>query len=124
MMNDGSAEVFITKSDETVGHGAQWRSTSYMKQMTMIQTSGRGSIRVAVVDHGGNPSVMHDAKAMTVVGCASDLEVLEGLVQTVPVYEFLFGWFIGIANAMGCECDRRAGYLFSKSAPHSLCDQG
>lgn len=61
---------------------------------------GPGSVRSAVVDHG-NPTVMHGAKANTVVGCASDEEVLEGLSQTVSAHEFTFGRFMGLADVLG-----------------------
>ena len=71
----------------------------------MARASGRGgqgSVRAAVVDHG-NPSVMHGAKATTAIGCASDQEVLDGLMQAIPAHEFLFGRFTGLADALGCE---------------------
>jgi len=52
------------------------------------------------VDHG-QPGVMHGAKATTAIGCGSDGEVLEGLIQAIPAHEFLFGRFTGIADVMG-----------------------
>ena len=71
----------------------------------MARAIGRGGqgVRTAVVDHG-NPSVMHGAKATTAIGCGSDQEVLEGLIQAISAHEFLFGRFTGVADAMGCEC--------------------
>ncbi|KAL4073757.1 hypothetical protein J3A83DRAFT_4090781 [Scleroderma citrinum] len=69
----------------------------------MKRASGRGgpgSVRSAVVDHG-NPSVMHGAKANTVVGCSSDEEVLDGLIQTVSTHEFAFGRFMNLADTLG-----------------------
>ena len=47
---------------------------------------------------------MHGAKATTAIGCGSDREVLEGLIQAIPAHEFLFGRFTGIADVLGCEC--------------------
>lgn len=70
----------------------------------MGRASGRGAqgaVRGAVVDHG-NPGVMHGAKATTTIGCGSDQEVLEGLLQALPAHEFLFARFTSIADAMGC----------------------
>ncbi|KAG8214189.1 hypothetical protein J3R82DRAFT_10978 [Butyriboletus roseoflavus] len=61
---------------------------------------GQGAVRTAVVDHG-NPGVMHGAKATTTIGCASDREVLEGLMQAIPAHEFMYGRFTGIADVMG-----------------------
>ena len=46
---------------------------------------------------------MHGAKATTAIGCASDQEVLDGLMQAIPAHEFLFGRFTGLADALGCE---------------------
>ena len=63
---------------------------------------GQGAVTSAVVDHG-NPAVMHGATATTATTCGSDREVLDGLVQAVPSYEFLFGRFTGIADTLGCE---------------------
>lgn len=60
-------------------------------------------VRTAVVDYG-NPGVMHGAKATTVIGCGSDRDMLEGLMQAIPAHEFIFGRFTGIADALGCEC--------------------
>lgn len=76
----------------------------------MARASGRGgqgSVSAAVVDHG-NPGVMHGAKATTAIGCGSDDEVLEGLIQAIPAHAFLFGRFTGIADVMGCELGRDA----------------
>ncbi|KAG9316877.1 hypothetical protein JVU11DRAFT_2953 [Chiua virens] len=64
----------------------------------MARASGRGGqgmVRGAVVDHG-NPSVMHGAKATSSIGCTSDPEVLEGLIQAIPAHEFLFGRLTGL----------------------------
>jgi len=71
----------------------------------MARAGGRpqGVVRAAVVDHG-NPGVMHGAKATTAIGCASDQEVLDGLMQALPAHEFVFGRLTGVADAMGCEC--------------------
>ena len=53
---------------------------------------------------GSHPGVMHGAKATTTIGCGSDREVLEGLIQVIPAHKFLFGRFTNIADARGCEC--------------------
>jgi RNA exonuclease 1 len=46
---------------------------------------------------------MHGAKATTTVPCKSDEEVLEGLLQAIPTHQFVFGRFIALADAFGCE---------------------
>ena len=61
------------------------------------------TVRAAVVDHG-HPGVIHSAKATAAIGCGSDREVLEGLIQAIPAYEFLLERLAGIAGAMDCEC--------------------
>jgi len=95
-------ELLRLKIQNGVGFGEfKTDYESIFERMTRASGRGeRGSIRAAVVDHG-NPGVMHGAKATTVIGCTSDREVLEGLVQAVPVHEFLFGRFTGIADTMG-----------------------
>ncbi|KAH9484836.1 putative exonuclease [Psilocybe cubensis] len=59
-----------------------------------------GGVKSAVVDHG-NPSVMHGAKANTAIGCKSDDEILEGLLNAIPSHQFVFGRFMALANALG-----------------------
>ncbi|KAF7376664.1 Ribonuclease H [Mycena sanguinolenta] len=56
--------------------------------------------RAAVVDIG-NPAVMHGSKATTAVGCKTDEEVLQGLLEVVPSHHFVFGRFMGLANVLG-----------------------
>ena len=63
----------------------------------------RGAVRTAGVDHG-HPGVMHGAKATSAIGCGSDREVPDGLIQATPTHEFFFGQFAGTADAMDCEC--------------------
>lgn len=46
-------------------------------------------MRAAVVGHG-HGCIMHGAKA-TAIGCMSDCEVLDSLIQAIPAHEFLFG---------------------------------
>ncbi|KIJ60064.1 hypothetical protein HYDPIDRAFT_99502 [Hydnomerulius pinastri MD-312] len=77
----------------------------------MSRASGRGgpgSVRGAVVDHG-NPAVMHGAKATTTIGCTSDQEVLDGLLQVIPAHEFAFGRFTGLADVMGWVTPKATG---------------
>lgn len=62
--------------------------------------AGAGTVRSAVVDHG-NPGVMHGAKAGTCVGCTSDEEVANAVVEVVPGHEFIFGRLTGLAGALG-----------------------
>lgn len=69
----------------------------------MSRASGRGgpgSVKSAVVDLG-NPTAMHGAKANTSLGCTTDEEILERLMQTVPTHEFTFGRFMGLADVLG-----------------------
>jgi len=61
---------------------------------------GKGGVKSAVVDHG-TPGVMHGAKASTAIGCKTDDEVLEGLLNVIPSHQFAFGRFMGLANALG-----------------------
>jgi RNA exonuclease 1 len=63
----------------------------------------QGTVRTAVVDHG-DLGIMHGAKATTAIGCGSDREVLDGLIQVIPAHDILFGRFTGISDAMDCEC--------------------
>ncbi|KAJ6456397.1 ribonuclease H [Mycena sanguinolenta] len=56
--------------------------------------------RAAVVDIG-NPAVMHGSKATTAVGCKTDEEVLQGLLEVIPSHHFVFGRFMALANALG-----------------------
>ncbi|KAI6001680.1 hypothetical protein F5J12DRAFT_894545 [Pisolithus orientalis] len=69
----------------------------------MSRASGRGgpgSVKSAVVDLG-NPTAMHGARANTSLGCTTDEEVLERLIQIVPAHEFTFGRFMGLADVLG-----------------------
>ncbi|KIM45581.1 hypothetical protein M413DRAFT_66110, partial [Hebeloma cylindrosporum] len=59
-----------------------------------------GGVKSAVVDHG-SPGVMHGAKASTAVGCKTDEEVMEGVLDVLPAHQFVFGRFMGLANALG-----------------------
>lgn len=68
----------------------------------MAKACGRAP--TAAIVGRGNPSVMHGAKATTFIGCGSDREVLDGLIQVIPAHEFLFWRFADIADAVGCEC--------------------
>ncbi|KAH7889012.1 hypothetical protein F5I97DRAFT_2006350 [Phlebopus sp. FC_14] len=85
----------------------------------MARASGRGgpgSIRGAVVDHG-NPSVMHGTKATTAIGCTSDQEVLDGLLQVIPSHEFAFGRFTGLADALGWVTPKATGEIPATTTP-------
>lgn len=64
--------------------------------------AGRG-VRTAVVDRG-NPSTWHGAKASATVACKTDVEVLDGLLETVPIHDFVFGRFMEVAESMECAC--------------------
>jgi len=57
-------------------------------------------VKSAVVDHG-SPGVMHGAKASTAIGCKTDDEVLEGLLNVLPSHQFVFGRFMGLVQALG-----------------------
>ncbi|KAI0032017.1 hypothetical protein K488DRAFT_50840 [Vararia minispora EC-137] len=60
----------------------------------------RGGVRTAVVDHG-NPATWHGGSASTTVACASDEEVLQGLLEVIPSHQFVFGRFTELADALG-----------------------
>lgn len=62
----------------------------------------QGGIRSAVVDHG-SPAVMHGAKATTAIGCKTDDEILEGVVNVLPSHHFVFARFMALAQTLGCE---------------------
>ncbi|KAF8196589.1 ribonuclease H [Pholiota molesta] len=68
----------------------------------MARSTGRGAggVKSAVVDHG-SPGVMHGAKATTAIGCKTDEEVLEGLVNVLPSHQFVFGRFMALAHTLG-----------------------
>ncbi|KAF8971279.1 hypothetical protein BDZ97DRAFT_1914265 [Flammula alnicola] len=71
----------------------------------MARSNGRhgrmtGGVKTAVVDHG-SPSVMHGAKANTAIGCKSDDEILENLLNVIPSHQFAFGRFMALANMLG-----------------------
>jgi hypothetical protein len=46
---------------------------------------------------------MHGAKATTNVACKNDADILEGLLQTIPSHDFVFGRLTSLAEAMGCK---------------------
>ena len=64
-----------------------------------------GGIKTAVVDLG-NPGVMHGSKADTALGCKTDDEVLEGLLNVIPSHQFTFGRFMALANTLGCKLSK------------------
>lgn len=101
---DARACLDLLKKKVANGPGFGEFKTDYesiFERMTRaVGRGGPGSIRSAVVDHG-NPSVMHGSKATTAVGCKSDEEVLEGMMQVVPGHEFSFGRFTALAEALG-----------------------
>ncbi|KAF9483129.1 hypothetical protein BDN70DRAFT_929460 [Pholiota conissans] len=69
----------------------------------MSRSTGRGSggVKSAVVDHG-SPAVMHGAKATTAIGCKTDEEFLEGVLNVLPSHHFVFGRFMSLAHSLGC----------------------
>ncbi|KAF9559202.1 hypothetical protein CPC08DRAFT_743127 [Agrocybe pediades] len=62
-------------------------------------SNGQG-IKSAVVDHG-NPAVMHGAKATTAIGCKTDEEVVDGVLNVVHSHQFTFGRLMALATALG-----------------------
>jgi RNA exonuclease 1 len=76
---------------------------SIFERMTRSSSTSSTPVRSAVVDHG-NPGVMHGSKATTVIGCASDEDILKGLLNVLPSHDFVFGRFTGLADVMGCGC--------------------
>ena len=53
-----------------------------------------------MVDHG-NPGAWHGQKATTCVACASDADVLRGLLAALDAHHFLFGRFTALAHVRG-----------------------
>ncbi|KAF8143342.1 ribonuclease H [Mycena galopus ATCC 62051] len=73
--------------------------------------------RAAVVDIG-NPAVMHGSKATTAVGCKTDEEVLQGLLEAIPSHHFVFGRFMALANVLGWSAPKpEAGAPLPELAP-------
>ncbi|EIN06988.1 ribonuclease H [Punctularia strigosozonata HHB-11173 SS5] len=98
-------ELLRKKVDNGPGYG-EFRTDfeSIFERISRAPARGGGSsIRSAVVDHG-NPAVMHGSKATTVIPCAGDEDVLQGLLSTVPSHAFVFGRFTALADALGCTC--------------------
>ena len=68
---------------------------------TSTSTNGSATtVRSAVVDHG-NPGAWHGQKATTCVACASDADVLRGLLAALDAHHFLFGRFTALAHVRG-----------------------
>jgi len=63
---------------------------------------GDGRVRTAVVDHG-NPSAMHGKTATSSIGCSSDEEVLEKMLEVIPSHQFVFARFTELADVQGCS---------------------
>lgn len=96
---DAFACVELVKRKMKEGDG--W-GTFKMDWESIFERMGRGGgVRSAVVDLG-NPGVMHGSRATSCIGCKSDEEVYEGLVDVIPSHRFVFGRFMALANALGC----------------------
>ncbi|KAL1743792.1 hypothetical protein HDZ31DRAFT_40140 [Schizophyllum fasciatum] len=65
----------------------------------MARSTRFGAGRAAVVDHG-NPA-LHGAKAATAVACATDEDVLAGLLGAIPAHKFVYGRFTELADTLG-----------------------
>ncbi|PIL26374.1 hypothetical protein GSI_12130 [Ganoderma sinense ZZ0214-1] len=72
---------------------------SIFERMSRARMKG-ATITTAVVDHG-NPSAWHGQKATTCVACASDADVLAGLLASLDSHHFLFGRFTALADVRG-----------------------
>ena len=78
---------------------------SIFERMGRVSWRGGGGnvgIKSAVVDHG-NPGFMHGSKADTALGCKTDDEVLEGLLNVIPSHHFTFGRFMALSDTLGCK---------------------
>ncbi|KAF8149431.1 hypothetical protein B0H34DRAFT_733720 [Crassisporium funariophilum] len=73
---------------------------SIFERMGRATGRGNGVVNSAVVDLG-NPSVMHGSKANTAIGCKTDDEVLENLLNVIPSHQFTFGRFMALATTLG-----------------------
>ena len=73
-----------------------------MGRATWRGGGGDIGIKSALVDHG-NPGVMHGSKADTALGCKTDDEVLEGLLNVIPSHQFTFGRFMALSSTLGCK---------------------
>lgn len=85
----------------TTGPGFGEFKADYESIFERMRRARSGAVRAAVVDHG-NPGIMHGAKAASAVACASDDEVLAGLLDTIPAHQFTFGRLTDLAEASGC----------------------
>lgn len=66
-----------------------------------VPGSGEGAqLRTAIVDRG-NPSVWHGNGAGKVIACASDEEVVKGVLQCVEESDFIWARLSGLAEAQG-----------------------
>jgi RNA exonuclease 1 len=77
-----------------------------------------GGVKSAVVDLG-SPGVMHGAKASTAIGCKTDEEVLEGLLNVIPSHQFAFGRFMGLASALGWVTPKGSSAEPQQEVPHA-----
>ncbi|KZP34383.1 ribonuclease H-like protein [Athelia psychrophila] len=105
---DARACVELLRKKLENGAGFGEFKTDFESIFERLSRSGEGGVKAAVVDHG-NPGVMHGAKAGTCVGCTSDSEVVDAVVEVVPGHEFVFGRLTGLAAALG--------WLTPKDAP-------
>ncbi|KAF9483118.1 ribonuclease H-like protein [Pholiota conissans] len=70
------------------------------ERMSRSTGRGAGGVKSAVVDHG-SPAVMHGAKATTAIGCKTDEEILEGVLNVLPSHHFVFGRFMSLTHSLG-----------------------
>jgi RNA exonuclease 1 len=60
-------------------------------------------LRTVCVDRGRNPAGWHGAGAGRCIGCATDEEVVKGVVGAVEESDFVWARLMGVAEASGCE---------------------
>ena len=84
--------------------------------------SNSSHTRMVIVDHG-NPGAWYGTSATepaTTVACASDAEVLAGLIGVLDSHELIFGRLMGLADAIGC----RSSHLLTLTLLLSLPSTG
>ncbi|TCD64934.1 hypothetical protein EIP91_003431 [Steccherinum ochraceum] len=105
---DARACLDLLKKKVDNGAGFGEFKTDYESIFERLSRAKSGALRTAVVDRG-NPSSWHGSKATTTVGCKTDEEVLDGLLDVVPSHNFAFGRFTGVADTLGWIVNKTTG---------------
>lgn len=75
---------------------------SIFERMSRSSSRSATGITSSVVDYG-NPSTWHGAKATVAIACKSDADILNGMLETLPQCQFVFGRFMELSEALECK---------------------